>query len=494
MKKIITIMLVLCMIITCFACTKSDDKKVVTTGAPDNTTTPGTTPPVTTTQEPKPGDHIPDADFKGADFRINVRPFPLEVFSDSESTDICDVAVYNRNCYVEDTYNVTLVNIASAAGMGIQVGEIASMALSDIDFCDIALPYCMDSTSLIVQGCLQNWKNFEYTDFSQPYWMSDINSKFMIRDAIYSVVGELCTSTITYSYAVYYNRTKGENLKQGLSEEIFDVVREGDWTYDYFYDLIDDYYQDIDDEIGKSEGDFYGFVAEANTGVDNYMYAWDLPSIVNDPDTGLNFDSFYSEKLVKAADMLYKIYYDNPATYIHPSNNPQITFAEGNALFCTTMLTYSFSVFRDMEDDYTILPYPKYDDSQTKYMTGCMDNYSVIVTPITAKNVEMISVITEALNYKSWLEVYPAFQEDALKRKYSRDPETIEMLDYLFEGRNFDISYLLSRNIYACYLLRFTIQERTNNIKALYDANIESYSEALRLIMERYDAWSGAVN
>ena len=53
-------------------------------------------------------------------------------------------------------------------------------------------------------------------------------------------------------------------------------------------------------------------------------------------------------------------------------------FKDGNALFTTTYLEDAFSTFRVMNDDYSILPYPKWDESQEKYMTGAMDNYSVL--------------------------------------------------------------------------------------------------------------------
>lgn len=489
MKKLLVLLLAVIMVFTAVACASGEKKPSNGTGVqttPDGETTPGSTE--------VPGSHIPDMDFDAADFRISSRTASKEVFVGEESTDICDVAVYNRNLIVEDKYNVALDHIVASDVMGSQVGEIVTMALSDVDYCEIAMPYCMDSTPLIINGVVKNWKNFEYTDLSQPYWINDVNSKFAIKENIYSVVGEMCTSTITMAYAMFYNRTKGEIMKAGLSEELFDVIRDGDWTYDYFYDLVSNVYDDIDEITGASEGDFYGFVAEGVTNTDNYYFAWDLPIVVNDPETGLHLNDFFNEKLVSATDKIIKLYHETAGTYI-PKGNMQASlsikhFAEGKALFNTTMLREAFGAYRNMEDDYTILPYPKYDEDQTKYLTGCMDNYSIIVAPITVKNTDMVSVVVEALNLESWNSVYPTYRDDALKGKYSRDPETIEMLEYVFAGRTFDISFLVSRNVGACYILRKVVRGDYADIKTAWDTLSEKNITQLETIMQKYESWA----
>jgi hypothetical protein len=109
-----------------------------------------------------------------------------------------------------------------------------------------------------------------------------------------------------------------------------------------------------------------------------------------------------------------------------------------------------------MEDDYTILPYPKLDESQEKYLTSAMDNFTVFCIPVTCQKLDMVSVVTESLNVESFRSVYPVYYEVALKDKYARDAFSIEMIDLLMEGRTFDFATL------------FTAQDSLNNLNTIF--------------------------
>ena len=52
---------------------------------------------------------------------------------------------------------------------------------------------------------------------------------------------------------------------------------------------------------------------------------------------------------------------------------------------------------RAMNDDFGILPYPKYDENQKQYHSTSLDEFSLFVLPIDVKDKEMSAIITEAL-------------------------------------------------------------------------------------------------
>ena len=493
MKKIVVLLLAVVMMFTAVACAEGNKKPSNETGDQTTTTPNVTTPEITTpeTTTVPPGSHIPEMDFDGADFRISARGIK-EIFVNEESTDIYEIAADRRNKEIMDEFNIRLERIQASSTIGAQVGELLNMALSDVDYCELAMPFCMDSTSLIINGVVKNWKNFRYTDLSQPYWMSDFNDLYTIQGNIYTTVGYSCTSTVVFTYGVFYNRTKGEAMNADLSGQIFDTIRNGDWTYDYFYDIVSNVYDDIDDINGRSAGDFYGLVAEANTNVDNYHQAWDIPVITNDPETGFNLDNYFTEKLVSAVDMIDALYSANGSYIPENAFEPITRFVDGKALFTTTFLEKCFFEFRDMTDDYTILPYPKYDENQLEYRTGVMDNMSVITVPITAKDDDMISVIAEVLNFYSWRDTYYVKRDDCLKGKYARDPETVEMLGILFDGLTSDPAFLISRTVRAPYLMREVIRGYYKDIRTAWDTNAENYNEQIKLFMDKYKAWANS--
>ncbi|OLA56533.1 MAG: hypothetical protein BHW37_05640 [Firmicutes bacterium CAG:272_52_7] len=134
---------------------------------------------------------------------------------------------------------------------------------------------------------------------------------------------------------------------------------------------------------------------------------------------------------------------------------------------------------RNMRDDYTILPYPKFNEDQKEYLTGMMDNYMVIGIPISERDTDFVSLVTEALNYEAERILYPAYYDDALQNKYRRDDETIEMLNILMNGRTADFGTLFQNNLdnISCWF-RWIVASKENT-SASYVAERKDYIEML---------------
>jgi len=93
------------------------------------------------------------------------------------------------------------------------------------------------------------------------------------------------------------------------------------------------------------------------------------------------------------------------------------------------------------------LPFPKFDEQQTEYYNAPTENYTVLCVPVNTLNVEMVGALVEALSAESKYTVMPAFYEAALQGKYTRDNESLRMLDMIMNGRNFDIATLYTMSL-----------------------------------------------
>ena len=93
-----------------------------------------------------------------------------------------------------------------------------------------------------------------------------------------------------------------------------------------------------------------------------------------------------------------------------------------------------------MESDFGILPYPKYNAQQDKYYSR-MEGCDMFFAPISASQdaLDRTSVILEALSSESARNVIPVYYDLALKTKFTRDEESAEIIDLLFENRIFDL-------------------------------------------------------
>ena len=91
-----------------------------------------------------------------------------------------------------------------------------------------------------------------------------------------------------------------------------------------------------------------------------------------------------------------------------------------------------------MDQDFGIIPYPKFDEEQDQYYSRA-SFYMPNVVPVTNSDLEMTGAVLEALNCAYANEVVPAYFEITLKTKYSRDTESEAMLDLVMENRVIDL-------------------------------------------------------
>ena len=131
----------------------------------------------------------------------------------------------------------------------------------------------------------------------------------------------------------------------------------------------------------------------------------------------------------------------------------------------------AYSKLREMESEYTMLPYPKWDEAQEGYYTNADDKFSVFCLPKPSyNNLEFISCIFEALCAESYKTVYPAYYDQALKGKYSTDATTAEMVDLVMAGRKFDFTFQFGSMLFQSlpYMIRNMIQDNNPNLASAY--------------------------
>ena len=471
------------------SCASAGTSEVETTGAATDAETTINTAELTEMEKRAlMEDDLPEKDFGGKDFRISTkRGMMYEIDEEEETGDIIEDALYARNRRIEERFNIKIVPVITEAGDGnTHVNEVRQSIMAADDAFDLSATYVFTTGPLVTDGCFLNWLNMPYNDLSKPWWIGGVNDKFRVGDAIYAATGDMCVSTLKLTYGVFYNRTRGADYD--LNETIYDTIREGKWTIDKFIEMTRDVYVDVNGDGERSNTDFYGFTAEKATNLDVYTFAFDIPLVKNNED-GVPELAINAPKSIEAVEKVNKLYWDGVGSYIPDDYmEPIHMFRNGNALFTTTYLTNAFSTFRDMTDDYSILPYPKWDEAQEKYMTGAMDNYSVLGVPVTVSDLEMVSIITESLNIESYKTLFPTYYEQALQSKYARDAESIEMIDILMAGRNFDFCTLFSSTIIGIpFMVRELVAGKSTAFASKYKSLEKGAQKGLEKVLKAYE-------
>jgi len=114
-------------------------------------------------------------------------------------------------------------------------------------------------------------------------------------------------------------------------------------------------------------------------------------------------------------------------------------FREGRGLMFFEMIG-TIPTFRDMEDDFGLLPLPKFDENQKQYHSftsyGWATSYSV---PVTSSDLARTGMVLEVMAGYSTDTLTPAVIDVSLKSKFARDEESAEMLQIIFDTKTYDL-------------------------------------------------------
>jgi hypothetical protein len=150
------------------------------------------------------------------------------------------------------------------------------------------------------------------------------------------------------------------------------------------------------------------------------------------------------ERFYQVFERIFAMTWDNDSWFVTTTgeNIPAehlVMFQNNQALFMNCTFFYLASL-RNMESDFGILPFPKYNAQQERYFSR-LEGCDLFFAPISAspEDVERTSVILEALASDSAVHLIPVYYELSLRTKFTRDEESAEILDLLFENRVFDL-------------------------------------------------------
>jgi hypothetical protein len=210
--------------------------------------------------------------------------------------------------------------------------------------------------------------------------------------------------------------------------------------------MVKDVYTD-DGNDKRDEGDFFGMTQESNTFANGWLWAFDNPICAKNaegiPELVLN-----SDKIDNIINDIYNMCYNTPGVwcdYFQPAGAADCSkiFFNRQAIFMQSTIGDATSErLRNFEDDYGLLPMPKYDENQKDYHSFVGGWHSVLAVPKTVTDTEFVGTIVEALSAEKWKIYTPTIYEIALKTRYLRDNESKEVLDILVDTVKFDFGFI----------------------------------------------------
>jgi hypothetical protein len=292
--------------------------------------------------------------------------------------------------------------------------------------------------SAALEGNYLDWyEDLPYVNLEQPWYIGNAVDALSVQNHAYLMAGEYNLSILRFTYCMYFNKLIAENYNVG---DLYATVMDGKWTIDALDAIVKQVHEDVDGNGVMDAADLYGFTTDYYSAAVTYQYAFDNPVMTKDAD-GIPQLTYNSGKMPEIVNKLMDFFYANEGSYPGDWGVSGPIWQAGRALFLNGLFS-SAEGYRDFEFDFGIIPYPKWDEIQDKYYTMSDGAHDVMAVPVTCIDTERTSIIVEALNAESYKQVIPAYYETALKVKYTRDEESVKVLDMLLAGRTFDFGYV----------------------------------------------------
>ena len=135
---------------------------------------------------------------------------------------------------------------------------------------------------------------------------------------------------------------------------------------------------------------------------------------------------------------------------------------------------------------------PKLDTAQESYTTYSHNGFSVFALPVTCSKAEDVGIFLEAMCAESYRSVIPTYYEVALKVKYARDEEAVEMLDLCTRGLVYDFGYLFSEYLMSdADIFRDSLPDSTriDQMTSLIQKREAGVNKMLKKVVEYYQKY-----
>lgn len=420
-----------------------------------------------------------------------------EIHVDEMTGEVVNDAIFQREIAVEDRLDCTIENIAT--GTDNHGNELLGMVSTSVAAQDGAYDILANSNwstaNTYPTGYYLNLHDVENLNLSKDYWAQHLIDSTEINGALFGVTGSLSLFMYQSIFAVFFNRNLCEQF--GLQPaDIYNTVFEGKWTLDQMIAMTQDIYVDKDGNGIADENDVYGYGLQCSSSTDGYWSSCQVRMTSRDSDGTLKLDTDV-EKLVSVVERLRDFAY-NQKGVVRLVEASDMTngfylpeaFAKDQLLFMNDWIYSTGSgVFRDMESDYGIIPYPKYDEAQDDYYSYIHDQFTTFSILCTVENPAVVGAVMEAMASDSHNRVIPAYYEIALSQKYARDQDSVSSLHIIFKNAYLDTGwvYSLNMNSYPQNVLREPVWRNTNTTVTAIARMGKMAENSIAKIMKSFD-------
>lgn len=389
-------------------------------------------------------DTLPALNFDGDIFSIiaDSAGTNVNIPEDEETGDLINDAVLKRNRDVEERFNIEFLYHLTASADETQSKASNAVMAGDADF-DVVIGSMVSCNSPMLQkGHLISYDNIPYVDLNQSWWSKFVQTDLAIKGKVYFPTGEIVAGYFRAPYSMIFNKRLAVSYN---IDDLYTLVNDYKWTIDKMSELMMNVATDLDGDGKMTQFDQYALALDDVAGFGYFVAMGEKMAKLDD--NGIPYLTLEDQRTVETVEMLASIVGNKDIVLRgenYVKNEEHVVFTSGRALFLANTFN-NFYTFRDMEDDFGIIPLPMRDEAQGVYYSYAQPWSGTGVTiPITNNNLEKTGLIIESLAYLSSEYLTPAMYEVTLKTKVARDNDSEAMLDIIFTNSSYDLNVIFN--------------------------------------------------
>lgn len=405
-------------------------------------------------------------------------------------------AVFERNKAVEERLNVKITSIEEPGDSAYIVTDKAATAVnSNSHEYDILAAACYVAVNQSLNGTFADMRKSLYIDFDKPWWSQGYNEVVEYQGAQFCGLSSALLSQYRFAFVTLFNKDLFTDVGQPF---LYEEVENGTWTLDKQISLIPLFHKDNGNGVQDEKDDVFGLVSCDYVSTDPYWSSCMVDIIKKNGDGDYEF-VFDSGKLHDVGEKVLRLFYETDnGTYdykMETENTEQYKirdmFARGGAAMATIrILELENDMIRGMEQEFGVVPMPKFDENQKEYRTLLHDQFTVlsILTTVQGERLDEVGAVLEAMASISYKTVRPAYYETTLRTQIAKDPQSAEMFDLIIDNIYIDagIVYTIALDTFHDKFRRI-IGSKENTVVSEYKKVSITGQKALRTMMGRLD-------
>lgn len=436
--------------------------------------------------------HIPAQNYNGFEFWFYFGDNDFEPSFDVKAEELTgetlNDAIFNRNKSVEEKYNISIK--WDRGEYGAIYNKVAGLVKAGDPTVSVMINNGNQSFSAACNGYAVVLNDIPYLDFSKPYWNRQMLEDSKIYGKNYFIYSDINIHALGATPCVLFNKVVAKDFNTG---NLYDVVKAGNWTFEYMGNLIKQVTADIDGDGKITKDDRHGFIGNTFV-IDCFLSGTGYQTITKTEDGFLSL-IIQNEQYYDIIAAIQTICSEETGSFICDRYSgvdreyaPMEALEEDRALFWIANFK-GCERMRGMESDFGILPIPKLDSSQKEYKIHYQANIGGAMTvPKTASDFELVGKVLEDMSYQSMLKVKPAYVDILLQGKFLRDNESLDMLEIIFDSYYCDFGFMC--NAYGINILGdlrdYVAKNRTNYVSNI-NGKTKSYIKLLDKIHNEFE-------